>query len=62
VSGTELLVVLGLFYLIAPLVAWWHILRRLGQSPLLSLLLYVPLVNLAILYYVAFAKGAERQC
>ncbi len=34
----------------------WKILQRIGLQPALSLLMLVPLVNLLLLYYVAFTK------
>ena len=37
-------------------VPFWVILKRLGVSPALSILMLVPLANLVTLYWVAFSK------
>jgi hypothetical protein len=34
---------------------WWRIVRRAGKHPALSLLLFVPLVNVVFLWWFAFA-------
>ena len=36
-------------------VPFWQILKRAGFPPALSLLVWIPLVGLVVLYYVAFA-------
>jgi len=36
------------------IIPFWKIFRKAGFNPLLSILLVVPLVNLGILYYIAF--------
>jgi hypothetical protein len=55
--GMEVMVLvawgLSLFIGLYPI---WVILKRIGISPWLSLLMFVPLVNLLTLYYIAFAK------
>lgn len=55
-------ILIGIFFtgLIFPM---WVIFRRLGCNPALSLMLVVPLVNIAILYHVAFSNRVrlERQ-
>lgn len=33
----------------------WRIVKRLGRPPVLSLLLWVPLLNLLVIWYLAFA-------
>ena len=35
---------------------WWRIFKRSGNSPALSLLMLVPLVNLGLLLWFAFAE------
>jgi hypothetical protein len=35
---------------------FWIIFKRLGFSPYLALLMGIPFVSVAVLYYVAFAK------
>jgi hypothetical protein len=35
---------------------WTKILRRMGFSPWLCLLFFVPLVNFVLLYYIAYAQ------
>jgi hypothetical protein len=37
-------------------VPYWHIFRKAGFGPALSLLMLVPLVNFAMLYYLAFTE------
>lgn len=34
----------------------WQIFRKAGFAPALSLLMVVPLVNLALLYYIGFSE------
>jgi hypothetical protein len=36
-------------------IPYWQILKKAGFAPALSLLIVVPLVNLILLYYVAFS-------
>jgi hypothetical protein len=38
------------------LIPYWFIFKKAGFSPLLTLLMVVPLVNLFMLYYLAFAQ------
>jgi hypothetical protein len=50
---------LGLIWLIAALIGvapFWRICSRVGHSPLLSLLVLVPLINLIFIYWLAFAE------
>ena len=52
-------IVVGLFALaLLPLyvIAFWRIFSKAGFSGALSLLMLVPLVNVAVLCYVAFSK------
>lgn len=37
-------------------VPWWRIFKRSGNSPALSLLMFVPLVNLGLFLWFAFAE------
>jgi hypothetical protein len=37
-------------------VPFWQILKRMGFPPALSLLVWIPLIGLVVLYYVAFAE------
>ena len=48
-----LLVIPGLFALIA-LVPFWRIFSKAGLAKELSLLILVPVLNLGVLYYLAF--------
>lgn len=34
----------------------WRIVRKTGHPPALSLLIFVPVVNLALLWFLAFSK------
>jgi len=48
-------------FLIAPITVvvlppFWVIFRKAGFQPILSVLMMVPLVNLAMLYFVAFSE------
>jgi hypothetical protein len=41
---------------------WWRILKRTGNPPALSLLMLIPLVNVGLLFWFAFAEWPiERQ-
>lgn len=42
--------------LVAVLPPYWMIFKKAGFSPWLSLLVFVPLVNIVTLYVVAFSK------
>jgi hypothetical protein len=56
-AGLQMMVALPVaILLVAPV---WLIIRRIGFSPWLSLLVLVPLVNLVMLYYIAFAEWPE---
>jgi len=41
---------------------YWRIFRRLGYPPALAFLMWIPVVNAIVLYYVAFTRRppAER--
>jgi len=51
-----LISILG-FVVLAP---FWQIFKKAGFSPWLSLLTMIPLINLLVLYYVAFARWPEK--
>jgi hypothetical protein len=61
-SVSQLLIVLtiGLIYVFVLVLPFWHIFRRAGFSPWLSLLMMVPLVNLVTLYFLAFATWPSQ--
>ena len=44
------------------LVGWpmWRIVGRLGRNPALSLLLWVPVLNLLTIWYLAFARDPRE--
>jgi hypothetical protein len=44
-----------LFFAIIFFIPYWQIFKKAGFAPALSLLMWVPLVNLILLYYVAFS-------
>ena len=41
--------------------SFWFIFKKAGLKPVLSLLTVVPIVNLFMLYYVAFSKWPSRE-
>ena len=38
------------------IIPWFFIFKKAGFSPLLALLMFVPLVNIIMLYFLAFAR------
>jgi hypothetical protein len=53
------LIVLSVFFLPVTLIVlppFWVIFKKAGFQPILSILILVPLVNLVILYVVAFSR------
>ena len=52
-----------LFVFAVFIVPFWQILKKAGFPPPLSLLLWVPLIGLLVLYYVAFSdwKSVENR-
>jgi hypothetical protein len=46
----------GLVILLLVISPHWFIFKKAGFSPWLSLLMFVPLVNLFMLYFLAFAR------
>jgi hypothetical protein len=55
-----LVIVLLILLVLVGLIPYWHIFKKAGFSPWLSLLMVIPLVQLIVLYYVAFAKWPEK--
>ena len=49
----HLFIILRMFAIFV--VPFWQILKRAGFPPALSLLVWIPLIGLVVLYYVAFA-------
>ena len=47
---------LWLIGIIIAIIPFWKICDRVGLSPWLSLLLLIPLANIIVVYYVAFAE------
>lgn len=60
---TQMLVGILVLVIVLPIVVlpYWQIFRKAGFSPVLSLLILVPLVNLVLLYYVAFSHWKVGQ-
>jgi hypothetical protein len=55
----EALVILGVivfFAIVFLLIPYWRIFRKAGFHPALSLLMMIPLVNVAMIYFLAFAE------
>jgi hypothetical protein len=48
--------VFGLVITVLVLIPHWFIFKKAGFSPWLSLLMFVPLLNIFMLYFLAFAK------
>lgn len=64
VGAIELLlmiVVIAVLAIACVVIPYWRIFRKAGFQPVLSLLMIVPLVNIAMLYYLAFAKWPSLQ-
>jgi len=56
---TEALAAIGCLVLVFGfLVPYWRIFGRLGCHPALALLMWVPLINFGVLYYVAYSNKA----
>ena len=55
IAGIAALLFIPLF-----LVPYWRIFSKAGFSGWLSLLMVIPLINIVILYYVAFANWKIR--
>jgi hypothetical protein len=53
-----------LLIVVIPLVVvtpFWRIFKKAGFNPWLSILMLIPLVNFATLWYVAFARGSAEK-
>lgn len=50
------LIILLFFFFPLIIVPYWRILTRVGFPPALSVLTVVPILNLLLLYYIAFAE------
>jgi hypothetical protein len=57
---TAIRVSVGILVVIAAILPMYKIFTRAGFSGFLVVLLFVPLVNLIVLYYVAFSKWNVR--
>ena len=57
-SLIHLAIVFAIVFVFLPvlLIPYWRIFSRAGFSGWLSILIVVPIVNLIVLYYVAFAR------
>lgn len=49
----ELVILLVLVAFIFP---WWRILKKTGNSPWLALLIFVPLANVILLFWLGFSE------
>lgn len=48
--------VVGIFMSLLVVIPYWFIFKKAGFSPVLSLLMFVPLINIIMLYFLAFAR------
>jgi hypothetical protein len=59
-STTIIRIVAGLFFIVVLIIAvlppYWMIFKKAGFSPWLALLMYIPLANIIVLYFVAFSS------
>ena len=46
----------GALISIVVLIPYWFIFKKAGFSPFLALLMFIPLINLVMLYFLAFAR------
>ncbi len=51
-----ILFIVVLFAIVFLLIPYWRIFRKAGFPPALSLLMILPLVNVVMIYYLAFAE------
>ncbi len=49
-------ILLGILFLAIIVVIWWKIFDKAGMSAPLSILMFIPLVNLILLFYFAFSE------
>jgi Zn-dependent protease with chaperone function len=46
----------GALISIAVLIPYWFIFKKAGFSPFLALLMFIPLINIVMLYFLAFSR------
>ena len=46
----------GLLISIVVIIPYWFIFKKAGFSPFLALLMFVPLINIIMLYFLAFSR------
>jgi hypothetical protein len=46
----------GMLFSILVLIPYWFIFKKAGFSPFLALLMFLPLINIVLLYFLAFAR------
>ena len=46
----------SVFVSIVVIIPYWFIFKKAGFSPFLALLMFVPLINIIMLYFLAFAR------
>ena len=46
----------SVFISIVVIIPYWFIFKKAGFSPFLALLMFVPLINIIMLYFLAFAR------
>jgi hypothetical protein len=46
----------GAMISIVVLIPYWFIFKKAGFSPFLALLMFLPVINIAMLYFLAFAR------
>jgi hypothetical protein len=54
ISILQLLIIC--IYILIVVIPFWQIFKKAGYSPWLSLLMLIPVVNLGMLYFLAFAS------
>lgn len=50
----------GIIVMVIAVVPFWRLCARVGYSPWLSLLIIVPLANIAFIYFLAFSEWPAR--
>ena len=53
---TPLHLIIMLIIMVLVIVPYWHIFRKAGFAPALSLLMMIPMANLIMLYVLAFSE------
>lgn len=46
----------GFLISILVLIPWWFIFKKAGFSPFLALLMFLPLINIVMMYFLAFSR------